>query len=300
MEQKILDHYLEFGAYTNPGSYKDVFAHDLPDDIRELGLLIRKNIIHRSTLKMGNTGTNSDLKFGDMTKVPWWRQSEDDVLVTVPAMMAELYRRDNRGLVSDRKVEDKIVVTCRFVAILMASILKARGIPARVRAGHAPYFFMGSIGEVSTDHWINQYWNKEQNRWVTIDVDGSLSLNDDFDPYDMPSGKFDFAADAWLDLRAGKIDPEHFYSAVGSRGAMIVLWSLFYDFHCLMNNEIQYIHGPKCGYGTRDKFSNLSDDEYRRIDDLAKLMKQPDENFAGLVDIWETQKDFRLLVGGLM
>lgn len=107
-----------------------------------LDLLVRKQIIHRVTLKNGNTGSNEGLKYGDMTKVPWYRQPEDDILVTVAAMLAELYRRDERGFVIDRAEEDKLVLTCRFIAILMASILKSKNIPARVRSGFTPYFVL--------------------------------------------------------------------------------------------------------------------------------------------------------------
>src|SRR3989344_5695582 len=163
MNKKILRHYSEFSTYTYPGLYQDKLKGDLPDEIREIGLLIRKNFIHRT-------------------------------------MLAALYRRDARGFVMNREPKDKLVLTCRFVAIMTASILKSKGIPSRVRSGNAAYFDMGSRGKVSDDHWINQYWNKKENRWVTIDVDGSLSFNDVFDPYDMPNGKFDFPADAWLNI----------------------------------------------------------------------------------------------------
>ncbi|MBI5420904.1 MAG: hypothetical protein HZA35_01155 [Parcubacteria group bacterium] len=297
-DKKVLQHYLEFSTYTYPGLYQDGLKNDLPDDIREIGLLVRKNFIHRSTLAGGNTGTNADLKFGDITKVPWWRQPEDDVLVTTTAMLAELYRRDGRGFVADREPQDKLVLTCRFVAIMMASILKSKGVPTRVRSGNASYFDMGKLGNVSTDHWINQYWSGQENRWVTIDVDGSLSLSDSFDPYDIPDGKFDFPGEAWLGIRVGKLDPQHFHNGNGQRGAIVVLWSLFYDFHCLMNNEIIYVHGPM--YGRYEKFNNLTKEEFEKIDNLARLMQEPDKNFDKLIDIWESEKDFRLLVGGLL
>lgn len=133
----------------------------MPDDIREIGQLVRQNIIHRTTLAAGNTDTNADLRFGDMTKVPWWRQPEDDILPTAAAMLAELYRRDERGFVADRDEGNKLVLTCRFVAILMATILKSKGIPARVRAGNASYFEEHEqYGKVSWDHWITQAWTK--------------------------------------------------------------------------------------------------------------------------------------------
>ncbi|OGM98532.1 MAG: hypothetical protein A2915_01880 [Candidatus Yanofskybacteria bacterium RIFCSPLOWO2_01_FULL_41_34] len=298
MNKKILDHYLEFSTYTFPGLYLEKLKNDLPNNIREIGLLIRKNFIHRTTLVTGNTGTNADLRFGDTTKIPWWRQPEDDILATASAMLAELYRRNNRGFTIDREIKDKLVLTCRFTAIMMASILKSKSIPARVRAGNASYFDEGELESISTDHWINQYWNEKENRWVTIDVDGSLSLNQNFDPYDVPNGKFDFPADAWLGIRSGKLDPKHFHNASGVYGTIVVLWSLFYDFHSLMNNEIIYNHGSI--YGNPKRFEKLTLQELKKIDNLALLMQNPDENFDELVKIWENEKDFRLLQGGLL
>ena len=297
MNKRILDHYLKFSLYTNPGPYINELVIRLPSDIKQIGALVRMNTIHRTTLAAGNIGTNADLKYGDMTRVPWWRQPEDDTLVTAVSMLAELYRRDARGLVLDRRVEDKIVVTCRYVAILMACVLKSKGIPTRVRSGNAPYFEMGELGNVSADHWINQYWKEEEERWVTIDADG-MDQRTSFDFFDMPNNVFDFPSKAWLDLRAGKVDPLRFYNAKPERGPIVILWSLFYDFHSLMNNEIIYLHKPI--YGDPGRFANMTAKELDKIDNLARLMLDPDDNFESLVNIWETEKDFRLLTGALL
>jgi transglutaminase superfamily protein len=290
---QIRKHYLSFSPFTYPGLYKPELEK-LPDDIRGLGLLVRKNVIHRTTLAAGNTGTNADLRFGDMTKMPWWRQPDDDVLPTAAAMLAELHRMDDRGLTTDRAVEDKIIVTCRFVSILMAAILKSKGIPARVRSGNAPYFEEGQ----SDDHWINQYWDDKRSRWVTIDVDGSLSINEDFDPYDMSADKFDFPAQAWLDVRTDKVKPDYFYNAGGFRGAMVVAWSLFYDFHSLMNDENIYLHLP-ASVRVHD-FAKLTEDQLKEIDELAELMLDPDANFDKLKEIFDTKKEWRLFTGALL
>src|SRR3989338_4814170 len=295
---KVLKHYLEFSMYTNPGLYENILKKELQDNIRKIGNLIRKNVIHRTTLAYGNVGTNVDKKFGDMTKVPWYRQPEDDMLPTASAMLAELYRRDKRGFIEDRTEENKLIVTCRFVSILMAAILKSKWIPCRVRSGNAPYFNMGKLGKVSADHWINQYYSSKEKRWITIDVDGSWSLNEKFDPYDIPKGKFDFPADAWLNIRNKKDNPNRFWNAKPERGTIVVIWSLFYDFHCLMNNEVTYVHVPKPA--TYGGFKKLSSDELNEIDNLAKLMQYPDKNFEKLQEIWKTNKGFRLLLGGLL
>lgn len=293
MSRVLLDHYLEYGKFTYPGLYQDHFR-SLPSDIRKIGHLLRWSFVHRTTLENGNKLTNKDMKFGDMSKVPWYRQAEDDDLVTTSAIIAELFRRDQRGIVFERKVEDKVILTCRYITILMASILKSKNIPCRVRSGFAGYW---PWTKASSDHWINQYWSKEKNRWVTIDIDGSFH-DTGFDMYDIPEGKFEYSADAWLNVRQGKINEKLFWNADGNCGLIVLAWELFYDFHCLMNNEIHYFHHPKIA--TLKEFKRLSENQLKDIDHLAKLMIEPDVNFKSLVKIWNTKKEYRLLTGGLL
>jgi len=287
VNKKILNHYLKFSTFTNPGCYRE-FLQNLPKDVKELGNLISHQVIHRVTLKEGNTKANKDMRYGDMGKYPWHRlRCEDDIFPTTVSMVAELLRLDDRGFLVDRKVEDKIVVTCRFVAILMASILKSKGVPCRVRSGFAPYFFKGSW-----DHWINQYWNNERRRWITFDADGFFDSTIGFDQYNMPEEKFDWAADTWLGIRGGKIDANNFINAGGFKGLMPVLWSIFYDFHSLMNNEILYMQAP---FYIANKFDKLTEKDFEEIDELARLISNPDKNFDELIKVWETRKKFRIL-----
>jgi len=292
MNEKILNHYLQFSTFTNPGCYKKILQ-SLPDDIKEIGLLIRKQIIHKVTLKNGNTGSNTDLRYGNMNEFPWWRlRCEDDILPTASAMISELMRLDNRGFVPDRATENKIIVTCRYISILMASILKSKGVPCRVRSGFASYF-SGLKG--SHDHWINQYWDGKE--WITIDIDSCLE-NLGFDSFNIPKNKFDFAANTWLGIRKGKLNENNFINAGGFKGLMPVSWAIFYDFHSLMNNEIIYFHGPN--YSRISEFGKLKEDDLKEIDELAELMLNPDENFDELKENWETKKKFRILSGGLI
>lgn len=293
MTKKLVEHYLQYSQFTYPGLYEK-YLKTLPDNIKELGLLIRKQLIHRTTLDAGNTGSNEDMKYGDMTKVPWWRQAEDDNFNTSVAIIAELFRRDSKGFTLDRKAENKLVLTCRHTTILVASALKAKGIPCRVRSGYAPYFpFEGGL---SSDHWINEYWSEKENRWVIIDVDGSLH-DTGIDMYNMPQDAFDYPAVAWLKIREGKVDGDHFWNAKPATGLKVVGWALFYDFHCLMNNEIIYTHNPKYLY---TKWDTLSENELKELDNLARVMLEPDENFDKLVHTWNTERKYRILTGGLL
>ena len=56
-------------------------------------------MIHRVTLQEGNSNANANLIYGDMERYPWYRmRCEDDVLLTAPALVSELFRLDARVL----------------------------------------------------------------------------------------------------------------------------------------------------------------------------------------------------------
>lgn len=291
MRRDILEHYKSTGTYTYAGPYVEYFK-SLPDDIRQLGNLTCSQVIHRVTLREGNSGANSDLRYGDMTKFPWYRlRCEDDVLMTAVAMTAELFRLDDRGFTFQRATENKIVVTCRYASVLMSAILKAKGIPCRSRAGFAPYFAENRSG----DHWINQYWNDKEDRWVNFDADGFFDEKDlGFDQYDIPMDCFDWSAKAWLDIRSGKADGSRYvYSdGLGTNSLKAVIRSIFYDFHALMNDEISYKFQPCYIDG---KFEKLTEEDLVEIDELAILMLEPDLNFDKLREIWDTNRKYRIM-----
>lgn len=122
MNKVAVKHAALVGTYTYAGEYYNYFR-SLPDDVSELGYLICSQIIHRVTLKEGNTNANASLLYGDMNLFPWYRlRCEDDIFLTATAIAAELFRLDSNGFTLNRRVEDKLVLTCRYVSVLMAAI----------------------------------------------------------------------------------------------------------------------------------------------------------------------------------
>ena len=63
-----------------------------------------------------------------------------------------------------------------------------------------------------------------------------------------------------------------------------------------MNNEILFTQNPKY---VKDKDYELTEEEYKELDELVTLMLEPDKNFDKLIDIWNTKEKFRILSGGL-
>lgn len=112
MNNKILNFYKQTSLYTDLGFYKD-FAKGLTDDINELCILQRKQIIHPFAFNNLNIRKQKECFWGDMTKVPIARLDyEDDLFPTAISMMSELLRKD-KNYQETRKAEDKIHVTCR-------------------------------------------------------------------------------------------------------------------------------------------------------------------------------------------
>lgn len=299
MTENLRAHYLSFGPFTYPGLYAGYFR-SLPDGPSELGHLISRQIIHRVTLKEGNKNANFDLRYGDLTRWPWYRsECQDDVYLTAPAIAAGLFRLDERGFVPDRAVEHKLVLTCRFVSVLISSIYKAKGVPCRSRAGFAPYFAPGA----SMDHWINQLWLEDEGRWLTFDADGLYEgLPVPVTQYDMKPHEFDFPARAWLDIRGGRTGGSRFVFAdgLGTSGLSAVGRYLVYDFHALMNHEISYVFQPRFMEPLLFRGEDLPDEDMALLDRLAELLLDPDGNYLKLLDLWNSSRKLRDLSSPLV
>lgn len=291
--EKILEFYKNTSIYTNYGPYKDYFI-GLTNNIYELARLVNIQTIHRGTLIRSYYRKTSIAK-----EYPWYRyRCEDDILLTAPSMMAELFRLDNRGIIPDRKIENKIVVTCRYVSILMASILKAKNIPTRCRAGFS--IINNRYNEqVSGDHWIVQFYNYNEKRWINLDTNRINNLDTDYEYYDIPNEKFDYVAKVWLDVRKGKKNVNSFRHGSKVEGLPMLARSLFYDFHALMNDEISYLFFPVF-ISNDEKFNNLSDEELMQLDELANLMLEPDKNFEKLKYIFDNNKKYRAINSPLL
>ena len=160
--------------------------------------------------------------------------------------------------------------------ILLASILKAKGIPARARSGFAEYIH---YDEICYDHWITEYFDEKENRWRLVDADEHCPDHEmGFDLNDIPYDKFLFGANAYLGIRQNKYNPKTilYSSDPPTLGLKASIRGLFYDFHALMNDEIIiFLHMPKY---IQDKKFELSEEEYKELDNLANLMLNSNEN----------------------
>ncbi len=293
--KEMLEFYKQTSQFTYLGYYKE-FAKNLPDDIDELCILQRVQIIHPVAYRNKEIRSKSKCFWGDMTKVSITRLDyEEDYFPTAQSMIAELLRKDPNYNIK-REAKDKIHITCRGQAILLASILKAKSVPARVRSGFAPYI---KYDGTSYDHWITEYYDETENVWKLVDADEHCPDHEmEFDLNNIPYDRFIFGANAYLGLRENSIKPETILYASNpvTLGMKAALRGLFYDFHSLMNNEIIFLHIPRY---IKEKNFELTEEEYKELDNLARLMLNPNDNFDELKYIWENNLKYRILSGAL-
>ena len=72
---------------------------------------------------------------------------------TVRELLRRVLARDGRPLAAARAPERRFIGTCRDYALLVCSVLRHQGIPARLRVGFADYFVPG----FHEDHWLCEY-----------------------------------------------------------------------------------------------------------------------------------------------
>lgn len=245
MSVETLEFYLQQTAYTAiRDKYAPLYA-DLPRSIPELCRLIGCQLIHPSRMK----------DFAE--SLPPGRRCEDDVYVTASEIIGGLMRRNLAGLVFERTPAQRLVLSCRHHAVLLASMLRAQGVPARVRVGFCTYASAPNSA-LHTDHWICEAWNAEEARWMFADPDMNRA--------DFPREEFELAGEVWRKSRKRKIDPK-LYGAGNRTGIALIRANLIHDFDCLLGNEEMYQEGPPL---LRLKAREIGDRALNLLDEMAE------------------------------
>jgi hypothetical protein len=188
-----------------------------------------------------------------------------------------------------------LVGTCHHFAILLAAMLRTKGIPARDRWGFASYLNPGFF----EDHVIWEYWNPAEMRWAMVDAQldevwrEKLSL--DFDVLDLPHDRFLIASDAWTKCRSADAHPSKFGVFRGDlRGLWFIACNLIKDMAAL--NKMEMLPWDVWGAMPRPD-EPLNDDQalagqphrLMLFDHLANLTRDPDSSFDELRARYESQ-----------
>jgi hypothetical protein len=118
-------------------------------------------------------------------------------------------------------------------------MLRAKGIPARLRVGFGAYF----NPPLFEDHWVCEYWSAQGGRWMLADPQFDevwcSRLHVRHDVVDVPRDQFLVASDAWRSCRAGGTGPARFgIELTGLRGLWFVAGSLVREVAALNKVEV--------------------------------------------------------------
>lgn len=120
-------------------------------------------------------------------------------------LVEALLALDPAPLTTPREPHKRVVGSCRHFAVISCALLRQQGVAARVRCGFATYFQPGQ----SLDHWITEYRNDVDGRWVRVDPEilGGQVLTQ---PDDLGPNEFLTGGEAWSAFRGGDIDATTF------------------------------------------------------------------------------------------
>ena len=124
MDERIA-YYATHSPITDPGEYSYLYD-DLPDDLHEMIWLIQGQMIHRLAAP----------QFG----VSLTRESRSEQrLRTMRQRLGRMMELNPAPLTVEREPREKQVGMCRDFAVFLVSLLRHKGIPARMRVGFADY-----------------------------------------------------------------------------------------------------------------------------------------------------------------
>jgi hypothetical protein len=272
-----LNYFSQFGRMTNPGSFLDLYA-DLPTDISSLVKVVQGLVIHVFWVE----------RYG--VKLTPEREAEVQ-LRTLERRLARTLELDSNPLTIARLNESKIAGNCRDFSVTLASMLQSKGIPARPRCGFGAYFMPNHY----EDHWVCEYWNEHEQRWVLVDAQldelQKNILQISFNSLDVPRDQFIVGGAAWKMCRTGRASAEQF-GIFDMNGFDFVKGDFIRDVASL--NKMELLPWDCWGL-ILDEYISLPPDDLSLLDRLASLTEADVPDFDSVRQIYET--DPRLGVG---
>lgn len=261
--------YLDHSPITDPGPYVYLYE-DLPDNLPALVNLVQGQMMHRNAAeKYGVTLTRGS-------------RSEQH-LRTMQQRLARIVELSPEPLTVARQPKERTVGMCRDFAVFLVSLLRHKGVPARMRVGFADYLF--DKNEFKADHWITEYWDAVRARWVLADPDMGgmppelLGIQIVCNLFDLRRDHdFYVAGSAWQLARAGKVRSDLFRYSGRWKGFPCIRGNLLHDFQSLNRLELAlFDYWDELHYKPE---TSLTVEDKAILDRVATLTISPEATFA--------------------
>lgn len=205
MSAAFFSFYCTHGPMSDPGEF---FPAALPNSLPELVQIVQQNLLHIFWAeRYGRTLTNEEKSTVNLRRI---KEKLALLASSHRASASELQPAAGDFLLTAKTPSQRQAGNCRDFSLMLVSLLRSQGIPARARCGFGRYFTPGRY----EDHWVAEYWNQAQDRWILVDAQlddlQCKVLQPPFDPLDVPRDQFILAGDAWQMCRQGRADPKDF------------------------------------------------------------------------------------------
>jgi hypothetical protein len=272
-----LAYYAKHGLITEPGLRAN-FLKNLPRNVPAICEIVQGLIIHY----------RSGSLYG--IKLPAERLEEARTR-QVEHILYRICELDDRLLTYARSPRKRFIGSCRDFATLFSAILRSHGVPARVRCGFSTYF----DPDFCFDHWIAEYWNPNESRWVAVDAEMDAVKRAEnhltFDPCNIPPGQFRFAGQVWQECRAGALDPTRFGYEPLASGLWVIRNNMMHDLACLNKMELT----PWDSWGLSEMpFEDLTEADFALLDQVAILTLGGNEAFFEIRSLYLNEPRLRV------
>jgi len=282
VDQAMLEFYRTQSPWTDPGEYAAMYD-GIPDDVGSVVKAVQGVVVHGGLLWL-------------YTLEPSEAQQGGSVIRRTDELLARIKALDDAGLDVPRPPEKRLVTNCRQFAVLTCSILRHKGIPARARAGYALYTWRHGKYE---NHWICEYWNKDEKRWIQVDaqIDDKQRkiMKIDFDTLDMPKGRFAFAGEGWRRFRDGDVPPENF-GVGGGEGWNAMGWTMAMEnvtCEMLALNKVELLPWDTPPFADKAE-DEMSPEDMALIEKAAELTTNVNTRWADMRKLYESHPAFHM------
>ena len=271
------NYYKGNGPMTALGAHAKEFG-SMPKDLGALCEVVQGVLIHRDIAPW-----LYNLKLTE-------EQRDDANIRSLPKMLTRIHALDSRPLTIAREAGRRLPSVCRHFSLMLCEMLRQQGVPARPRCGFGAYFEPGKF----IDHWVCEYWNAAEARWILVDAQMDAVQREafklKFNPLDVPRDAFIIAGDAWQQCRAGRADASRF-GILDMHGLWFIAGNVLRDLASLNRMEML----PWDVWGLMEMGDGaLTDEKKALLDRVAALTLAVDEKFEDVRKIYESDARLRV------
>ena len=290
--ERELDFYRQQSTISSPGKYEYLFGN-LPANIGDLCRVVQNLLVHQFWIQDGrNYGVTPESLKGSGRNL-----NGEMNLRSVEERLGFLMELEDRSLTSTRDVDKRVLGNCRDYSVLLVSMLRHQGIPARVRSGVARYFYPEEDG-ILEDHFICEFWNEKEYRWQRVDAQidevQRKVLRLTIDMTDLPPNRFLDAGESYHELKSGRAKPEK-TGIFEFRGWPYVYYKLVSDLACV--NSVEVLAWEVWGICERigtDRFSEEDGTLLEGIADLLASLRTRSDRFREVRGLFRKHPDLKM------